>query len=133
LPKIGDAVNAIGFSGGQVLSMSEGMVTALREVEGGWVIQTDAAFAMGASGGGLFDAQGRLLGLLTFYSPGGEGQYFVVPAQWIAEAIAAAGMPDATQSAAHVPFWTALSVEDFAAGGALMAATRKPRSLQPGP
>jgi len=133
LPKIGDAVNAIGFSGGQVLSMSEGMVTALREVEGGWVIQTDAAFAMGASGGGLFDAQGRLLGLLTFYSPGGEGQYFVVPAQWIAEAIAAAGMPDATLSAGHVPFWTALSVEDFAAGGALMAATRKPRSLQPGP
>ena len=128
LPRVGDAVNAIGFSGGKVLSMSDGTVTALREVEGGWIIQTDAAFRMGASGGGLFDAQGRLLGLLTFYSPSDEGQYFVVPAGWVAEAIATSGSAEAARTASRVPFWVALDAADLAVGGKLTAAARKPRS-----
>ncbi len=133
LPKVGDAVHAVGFSGGKVLSMSDGTVTALREVEGGWVIQTDAAFRVGASGGGLFDAQGRLLGLLTFYSPVGEGQYFVVPAQWIAEAMADAVAPAAMGAVSDAPFWAALDPADLAGGSTLLAASRKPRGILPTP
>jgi len=133
LPQVGDAVHAIGFSGGKVLSMSDGTVTALREVEGGWVIQTDAAFRVGASGGGLFDAEGRLLGLLTFYSPVGDGQHFVVPAQWIAEAMADAAAPAAVAAVSGAPFWAALDPADLAAGGTLLAASRKPRGTPAAP
>lgn len=125
LPQMDDPVYAMGFSGGQVLSVSEGVVLGLREVEGGYVIETDAAFQMGASGGGLFDAQGRLLGLLTFYSPDQRGGYFVVPARWIEEAMHMAESDPAVTKAQ--PFWVGLNATQLKALGTPVAATRKPR------
>ena len=53
--KVGDTVHAVGFSGGKALSMSDGQVTALHEMDGALVIETDASFQQGASGGALFD------------------------------------------------------------------------------
>jgi len=81
--KVGDKVYAIGFNGGRRLTYDTGEVSDLFNYDGGMVIRTTAAFSQGASGGGLFDAQGRLVGILTFFRVSGETAYFAVPVEWI--------------------------------------------------
>jgi hypothetical protein len=73
----------IGFTGGQGLQIIEGELVALHRTGDGAVIRSNNFFSSGASGGGLFDAQGRLVGVLTFRLRGGRAHYFSVPADWI--------------------------------------------------
>ena len=82
--KVGDPVYAIGFNAGRSLTFQAGEVAELFEHDGAQVIRTTAAFTHGASGGGLFDEDGRLVGILTFFrtQPGGTS-YFAVPAEWL--------------------------------------------------
>lgn len=82
--KVGDEVVAIGFGGGSARSISTGRVTALYPYRGGQVIRTSAAFRQGASGGGLFDQRGQLVGITTFYRRGEtEFSFFAIPVEWI--------------------------------------------------
>jgi len=83
--KVGQRVYAIGAPSGLELTLSEGIVSSLREVEGGRYIQTTAPISPGSSGGGLFDDEGRLIGLPTFYLKEGQQLNFAVPVEWIAE------------------------------------------------
>ncbi len=39
---------------------------------------------MGASGSGLFDGQGRLIGINTFKSPGRNAYFYALPIEWLA-------------------------------------------------
>jgi Flp pilus assembly protein TadD len=82
--KVGDPVYAVGAPKGLELSLSDGIVAQLR---GGPppLIQTTAAISPGSSGGGLFDGEGRLVGLTTLYVEGGQNLNFAMPAEWIAE------------------------------------------------
>jgi serine protease Do len=87
--EVGDVVLAIGnpFGVGQTVTM--GMVSALGRtslgiIPGGYenFIQTDASINQGNSGGGLIDAEGRLVGINTaIFSPSGgnAGIGFAVP------------------------------------------------------
>lgn len=83
--KIGDKVYAIGAPKGLELTLSDGIVSSLREVEGGQYIQTTAAISPGSSGGGLFDENGTLVGLTTFYLAEGQNLNFAVPVEWVKE------------------------------------------------
>ncbi len=49
------------------------------------MIQTTAPISPGSSGGGLFDASGRLVGIVTFQHRFGQNLNFAVPADWISE------------------------------------------------
>jgi tetratricopeptide (TPR) repeat protein len=82
--KVGDAVYAVGAPKGLELSLSDGIVAQLR---GGPppLIQTTAAISPGSSGGGLFDGEGRLVGLTTLYIEGGQSLNFAMPVEWIGE------------------------------------------------
>ena len=82
--KVGEAVYAVGSPQGLELSLSDGIVSQLR---GGPppFIQTTAAISPGSSGGGLFDAEGRLVGITSFYLKGGQGLNFALPVEWLAE------------------------------------------------
>ncbi len=80
----GDPLLAIGHNFGQGIQFSEGKVVALNRLDGGQVIRSSNWFTSGASGGGLFDAQGRLAGILTFRLRGGPAHYYSIPAEWIA-------------------------------------------------
>jgi len=79
----GQPVAALGFTGGLGISVRFGHVLALHSLDTDRVIETDTAFTSGASGGGLFDATGALVGLLTFRLPGSNGNYYSLPAEWI--------------------------------------------------
>ena len=82
--KVGDPVYAVGAPRGLELSLSDGIVAQLR---GGPTpfIQTTAAISPGSSGGGLFDKEGRLVGLTTLYLEGGQSLNFAMPVEWIGE------------------------------------------------
>lgn len=82
--KVGQPVYAVGAPQGLELSISEGIVSQLRGAPVP-LIQTTAAISPGSSGGGLFDAEGRLVGLTTLYLEGGQNLNFALPIEWIAE------------------------------------------------
>jgi len=86
--RIGAPVAAMGYIGGAGLQQSPGEVVELHRFDGARVIQSSTAFNSGASGGGLFDVQGRLVGILTFRLRGGHAHYFAAPAEWIADLLA---------------------------------------------
>jgi serine protease Do len=79
----GQPVVALGFTGGTGISLRFGHVLALHSLDDGNVIESDTAFTSGASGGGLFDANGALVGLLTFRMSGARGNYYSVPVEWV--------------------------------------------------
>ncbi len=81
--QIGQAVHAAGFPGGGNFSVSWGTVRALHAYDAAKVIQTNASFDPGASGGGLFDDEGKLVGILTFRAVSGGDFHFVMPAVWV--------------------------------------------------
>lgn len=82
---VGSRVYAVGAPQGLELTLSEGIVSGLREVPGGRFIQTTAPISPGSSGGGLFDENGALVGLTTFYVSEGQNLNFALPVEWLRE------------------------------------------------
>ena len=80
---VGERVYAIGAPEGLELTLSEGLISGLREFEQVRLIQTSAAISPGSSGGGLFDAQGRLVGITTFFLQEGQNLNFALPGEWV--------------------------------------------------
>lgn len=81
---VGSDVVAIGSPAGQLLtqSVTKGVVSGIRDVEGVRVIQTDASINPGNSGGPLLAPDGGVLGVVTFkvVAQGFEGLGFGVAA-----------------------------------------------------
>ncbi|MGH8750916.1 MAG: trypsin-like peptidase domain-containing protein [Burkholderiales bacterium] len=86
--KVGQQVYAIGFVGGLGPRFSAGEVRALYNYDGGKVIQTTTPFHGGASGGGLFDEQGFLVGVVTFRSRLDQTYHFSLPVSWVSTSLA---------------------------------------------
>lgn len=82
--RVGLEVVAVGYSKGR-FAATQGKVMGLHacECDGGKVVQTSAPFDHGASGGGLFDQQGRLVGILTFKARAGGNFHFALPVGWL--------------------------------------------------
>lgn len=102
----GQPVSAIGFTGGQQLQHSPGAVVALHRLDGAQVIQCSNWFTSGASGGGLFDDTGRLVGVLTFRLRGGAAHYFAAPVAWLRPLLRDDALqPIAPLRGERPPFW----------------------------
>lgn len=120
----GARVWALGYSNSRGLLAQEGRVVAVFPMDGAGVIQGDAEFTHGMSGGGLFDERGNLAGLLTFFrtSDNAPPSYFAVPAGWIARVRELPARDVAPLT--HAPFWARPLAEQplFLQAGALEAA-----------
>lgn len=81
--RVGQRVYAIGAPEGLELTISEGLISSLREFDDEQYIQTSAAISQGSSGGGLFDSEGRLIGITSFFLAEGQNLNFALPAKWI--------------------------------------------------
>ena len=104
--KVGAKSYAIGNPQGYEQTISEGLVSGLRRNDKGEIesIQTSAPISPGSSGGGLFDEQGRLIGVTTRgYLEGAQNLNFAVPAQWIAEVPARSAAALAARELARQP------------------------------
>jgi S1-C subfamily serine protease len=76
----GERVYAVGAPRGLELSMSEGIISARRgsPLNPPFLLQTTAPISPGSSGGGLFDARGRLLGITSFNLKDSQNLNFAV-------------------------------------------------------
>jgi S1-C subfamily serine protease len=114
---VGEQVYAAGYPLGQAMSIRGGAVRALHRHENSNVIQVSAPFDFGASGGGLFDRHGNLVGVLTFKMVGGDDYYFAVPTEWISRVLAEAGRKEEATAfwerphAALPPFLSKISLD----------------------
>ncbi len=85
--EIGQDVYTVGSPQGLDKALERSMISALRETTGssGRLIQIDAIQASGSTGGGVFDQQGRLVGIITPQFRQSESKSYVVPVEWIAD------------------------------------------------
>ncbi|HET9734746.1 MAG TPA: serine protease [Burkholderiales bacterium] len=84
--KVGQKVFALGNPKGLEVTLSDGLVSALRGPDGKeQVIQTTAPISPGSSGGGLFDENGLLVGITTAQMRSGQNLNFAAPAEWVRE------------------------------------------------
>lgn len=83
--KRGQEVAGIGHSNGVPAPLTaRGNVKGLYPDSPGNVIRTSAKFLMGASGSGLFDMEGKLVGINTFKTAGiGGSIHFALPVEWL--------------------------------------------------
>jgi len=81
--EIGMKVIAIGNPKGLENTVSEGIVSAKREMKGYWLIQTSAPISSGSSGGGLFNNDGKLIGITTSTLVDGQNLNFAVPINYV--------------------------------------------------
>lgn len=96
--QVGDHVYAIGAPRGLELTLSDGLLSALRQDTEGVLLQITAPISPGSSGGGLFDDQGRLVGITTWNITESQQLNFAHPVEWI-ESLPARHADPATRSA----------------------------------
>jgi len=102
--RVGQRVYAIGTPEGFELTLSEGLVSGLRESPAGPYIQTTAALSEGSSGGGLFDREGRLIGITSFVYSSGQNLNFAAPVNWAAAlAVKASGAASTAAPEVELP------------------------------
>lgn len=89
-PQIGERVYAIGNPKGLEQSISEGIVSGNRELDGTSWIQHSAPISPGSSGGALISARGELLGINSFLLKESQNLNFAVPAATLATALSRA-------------------------------------------
>jgi S1-C subfamily serine protease/Tfp pilus assembly protein PilF len=79
LPPVGTKVYAIGNPLGLANTLSDGLVSALRDRETYPVIQITTPISPGSSGGPLLREDGKVCGVTTFVFRGGQNLNFAVP------------------------------------------------------
>lgn len=80
----GENVLAVGHSYGVPTPLiSIGNIKSTYLFDGEKVIRSSAQFRMGASGSGIFDIEGKLIGINTFKTPGKYAYFYSLPIEWL--------------------------------------------------
>lgn len=81
----GMRVYAVGAPRRLEQTISDGLLSGLRRAPDGslTMVQTSAPISPGSSGGGLFDAHGRLIGITTSGLKESQNLNFAVPSRWV--------------------------------------------------
>lgn len=85
--RAGEGVVAIGAPLGLEQTVSSGEIAALRQVDGERFIQISVPISRGSSGGGLFDRNGRLVGITTASATMGQNVNFAMPSNTLKKLI----------------------------------------------
>lgn len=83
--KVGQKIIVIGAPRGLELTLSDGLVSALRRNRDDAIelIQISAPISPGSSGGGLFSMNGDLLGIPSLSMKDAQNLNFAIPSEWI--------------------------------------------------
>jgi hypothetical protein len=84
---VGQKIYTLGNPQGMELTLSDGLVSALRrdDKRGLYFIQISAPISHGSSGGGLFDEDGKLIGITSAGIDKAQNVNFVIPIKWMNE------------------------------------------------
>jgi S1-C subfamily serine protease len=77
--KVGEKVVAIGNPLGLEKTVSEGIISSIRNMEGVNVLQTTAPISHGSSGGALFNSKGEIVGITFAGFEQGQNLNFAIP------------------------------------------------------
>jgi serine protease Do len=85
--RVGQRVYVVSSPRGLELSLTDGLISALRVETASKIpiIQSSTPVSAGSSGGGLFDDQGRLIGVVRSVATDTENFAFSYPAEWIVQ------------------------------------------------
>jgi serine protease Do len=98
------AVYSIGFAGGSPRANATfGVIKSLYPMDDSVVIRASNTFRLGDSGGGLFDEQGNLVGVIAVKSPGQNANYYNMSVEWVKKLMA--GNEQKINIAGELPFW----------------------------
>lgn len=93
------------YSGNSIRpSSSFGSIKGMFNFNGYKVIQSSAFFSLGASGGGIFDENGELLGIITFKTPSRKAFYYSMPVEMIKDMLRD-GAEVTITTQVEPPFW----------------------------
>jgi len=80
-----------------------GFVKGLFPMDDSVVIRATSTFRQGSSGGGVFDDQGNLVGVIALKSPGRNAYYYDLPVEWVQALLT---QPEQSiNSKSELPFW----------------------------
>jgi hypothetical protein len=84
-PRPGDAIYVLGANASGDLALTEGTVQALMPDARGRMLQLSMPVAPNASGGAVFDAYGKLIGIATTSHGHGASVSLAIPVAWIGQ------------------------------------------------
>lgn len=103
---VGEEVIAIGNPAGLEGTVSNGIVSGVRKLEGFKFIQITAPISPGSSGGPLFNSTGKVIGIATAYLDIGQNLNFAMPINYLKSLkpgkIKLASLPKMTQKTAGI-------------------------------
>jgi len=112
--QIGEKVYCIGNPLGLTYSLSDGMLSGIRDFEGAKWLQFTAPISPGNSGGPVLNAEGKVIGITTFLLQLGQNLNFALAINEIKRAISTTPkmtMAEFTRSNPQADYFTALSAE----------------------
>ncbi|NWF56431.1 MAG: tetratricopeptide repeat protein [Syntrophaceae bacterium] len=116
-PQVGEKVVVIGTPLGLDQTVSDGIVSAIREIPGfGKILQMTAPISPGSSGSPVFNMKGEVLGIATFLLIAGQNLNFAVPGERIARMVAGSGKSLAEREETRKKAATEGANELYAAG-----------------
>jgi serine protease Do len=109
--RLSDPVIAAGYPRGGKLDVSHGEIKGLHAHDGASVLQVSTSFDHGQSGGGLFDAAGRLIGIIGFKAVAGGNFHYALPLAWAGDAIPGQAATTTVHHHHEQAFWERPSAE----------------------
>lgn len=103
IPKIGDSVFAVGNPRGLEGTFSQGIVSSVRKLDGGTLLQITAPISPGSSGGPVVSSSGTVIGVSVATYKGGQNLNFAVPSSYLVDLVAHPGVLKELEAKPDVP------------------------------
>ncbi len=88
VPEVGERIIVVGTPLGLEKTVSDGIVSAIRDIpDFGKIVQLTAPISPGSSGSPVLTMEGKVIGIVTFFSAAGQNLNFAVPAERITKLI----------------------------------------------
>jgi tetratricopeptide (TPR) repeat protein len=117
-PEVGERIFVIGTPLGLDKTVSDGIVSAVREIPQkiGKIIQVTAPISFGSSGSPVIDMNGRVIGVATFFIRDGQNLNFAIPAERINRLTRGLGKSLPEREESRVKDWMASAEGVYATG-----------------
>jgi len=129
-PEVGERVVVIGTPLGLEKTVSDGIVSAVREVSGfGSIVQVTAPISQGSSGSPIINLKGEVIGVVTFFIMAGQNLNFAIPGERIAKLVPGQGQMLSEREEARVGEWLASEEGLYAKGLRFMLAEEYEKAI----